>query len=135
VGFGKSFGEAGVDFGMGIGVHTGVAIVGLIGSEQRREYTAIGPAVNVASRVEGLTKETKQRLLVTRETMEGLARLLARGGPKLSRSGGHLRWWLLVAAMHFLFLRPNDCREWLDVDPADPAARDALLETLVSRIH
>lgn len=63
--------RAGIDseiFECGIGIHTGPALVGNVGSTRRLNYTTIGSTVNMAARLEALTKRFTSRIIISEST-------------------------------------------------------------------
>ena len=72
--FNRSIAAEGVPpFGMGLGINTGMVVVGNMGSDQRFDYTCLGDAVNLASRLEGQSKPYGVKLVIGSKTAEYVA--------------------------------------------------------------
>ena len=62
----------GTKFRIGIGLNYGRAFVGHLGHPKHRQFTVVGDPVNVASRIQGCTKETQSKTLISKSILEGL---------------------------------------------------------------
>lgn len=72
---------SGVELHAGIGLHIGTVMYGNVGAPDRLDFTAIGPAVNLAFRLEGLTKELRRPVLASRAFAEAAGQTLLSLGP------------------------------------------------------
>ncbi|HUP99716.1 MAG TPA: adenylate/guanylate cyclase domain-containing protein [Aeromicrobium sp.] len=80
---------------IGVGINTGQVIAGTIGGGGKLEFTLIGDAVNVAARVEQLTKTTGDTILITQQTLDTLGErrteLVDRGSHELKGKSAPVR--------------------------------------------
>ncbi len=60
--------KLGIAIRNGVGINTGEAVVGTLGSKQRLEYTAIGDTINLGARLESITKDYKTNIIISEST-------------------------------------------------------------------
>ena len=83
---------------MGIGVHSGLVVLGDIGAPGRRDFTAIGSAVNVASRLQQATRERPLSVLIsdaTKQLLYGTIELTPAAAAVIRGRDAPLECWTL----------------------------------------
>jgi len=87
----------GVEIRLGIGINSGQALVGNVGSSKRMEFTVIGDVVNVASRLETIARPNQ--VLLTEATRAGLGErfeVVALGGHDITGRKGRMEVFALA---------------------------------------
>lgn len=95
-----------------VGLHYGEAVLGNIGSDRRLEFAVLGDVVNVASRLESLTREIGCRLVASAELVEAAR----------SQAGPECLSGLTAMGTRKLYGRVNTVEVWAQQEPKAPAA-------------
>ena len=107
------------DFRMGIGIATGSAVAGKIGTSDQVKVTAFGPVVNLASRLEGMTRWFGGSILIDEETFSHV-----QSRPhnfRLQRLGNFLPYGLRVPAVIYRLVPPELENELSQIETYDQA--------------
>ena len=96
------------DFHIGIGVASGTAVAGKIGSRDQVKVTAFGPVVNLAARLEGMTRQTGSAVLIDKATADRIAASLVADQFHLRRLGNCRPYGLETPVEIFELLEPGE---------------------------
>lgn len=96
------------DFRVGIGVAHGRAVAGQIGTSDQSTVTAFGPVVNLASRLEGMTKQLRVPILIDESTAEFIRKSVSRDVCRCRRLGRVRPYGIETALMVSELLPPAD---------------------------